>query len=153
MVVTDLDADGASSVAAGIVKANGAGRAIATRLDVTDEGSVAAAFDVARLTYGGLDVLVSNAGIAHVTPLDELSLADWNRSLAVNATGHFLVAREAVRLFKQQGLGGAIVFVATKNVTAPGKTSAPTARRRPRRHSSPGSWRSRVANTAFASTW
>src|SRR5204863_7500870 len=61
------------------------------------------------------------AGIAKVSPLDELSLADWEKSLAVNATGHFLVAREAMRVFKEQGRGAAIVFVATKNVTAPGK--------------------------------
>ncbi len=121
VVVTDLNEAGAQAVADEIVTANGAGRGVATRLDVTDELSVKAAFDLARLTYGGLDVLVSNAGIAHVSPLDELSLADWERSMAVNATGHFLVAREAVRLFKEQGLGGSIVFVATKNVTAPGK--------------------------------
>jgi rhamnulose-1-phosphate aldolase/alcohol dehydrogenase len=121
VVVTDLNEDGAQTVAKEIVAGNGAGRAVATRLDVADERSVQAAFDLARLTYGGLDVLVSNAGMAHVAPLDELALADWERSLAVNATGHFLVAREAVRLFKEQGLGGSIVFVATKNVTAPGK--------------------------------
>jgi rhamnulose-1-phosphate aldolase/alcohol dehydrogenase len=121
VVVTDVDADGAEAVSADIVKANGVGRAVSTRMDVTDERSVAAAFELARLTYGGLDVLVSNAGIAHVSPLDQLSLADWERSMAVNATGHFLVAREAMHVFKEQGLGGAIVFVATKNVTAPGK--------------------------------
>jgi rhamnulose-1-phosphate aldolase/alcohol dehydrogenase len=121
VVVTDLNEGGAQAVAQEIAAGNGAGRAIASRLDVADESSVQAAFDLARLTYGGLDVLVSNAGVAHVAPLDELSLADWERSLAVNATGHFLVAREAMRLLKEQELGGSIVFVATKNVTAPGK--------------------------------
>lgn len=121
LVVTDVNAAGAMGVAEGIVKANGAGRAIATKLDVTDEESVAAAFDLARLTFGGLDIVVSNAGVAHVAPIESLSLDDWQQSLAVNATGHFLVAREAMRLFKEQGLGGAMVFIATKNVTAPGK--------------------------------
>jgi NAD(P)-dependent dehydrogenase (short-subunit alcohol dehydrogenase family) len=121
VVVTDVDEAGAQAVAAEIVGANGAGRAVGARMDVTDEASVAAAFDLAKLIYGGLDVLISNAGIAHVAPIDELALADWERSLAVNATGHFLVAREAMRLFKEQQLGGAIVFVATKNVTAPGR--------------------------------
>jgi rhamnulose-1-phosphate aldolase/alcohol dehydrogenase len=121
VVVTDLNELGAREVAKEIAAANGAGRAIAARLDVADEVSVKAAFDLARLTYGGLDILVSNAGVAHVAPLDELSLADWDRSMAVNATGHFLVARQAVRLYKEQALGGSIVFVATKNVTAPGK--------------------------------
>jgi NAD(P)-dependent dehydrogenase (short-subunit alcohol dehydrogenase family) len=68
-----------------------------------------------------LDILVSNAGIAHTSPLDKLSLSEWQESLAVNATGHFLVAREAVVLLKEQGLGGSLVFIATKNVTAPGQ--------------------------------
>lgn len=121
VVVTDLDADGASAVAVEIAKANGPGRAVSAPLDVTREEAVAEAFDLARLTYGGLDLLVSNAGIAHVGRLDTLPLDVWERSLAVNATGHFLVAREAFRVFKEQGLGGAMVFVATKNVTAPGK--------------------------------
>jgi rhamnulose-1-phosphate aldolase/alcohol dehydrogenase len=121
VVVTDVNLDGAETVAREIFTADGAGRAIATELDVTDEASVQEAFEFARLTYGGLDILVSNAGVAQVAPIDELSLADWERSLAVNATGHFLVARESMRLFKDQALGGSIVFVATKNVTAPGK--------------------------------
>lgn len=121
VVVTDVNEAGAAEVASSIVAANGEGRAIGLRMDVTDEESVAAAFDLARLTYGGLDVLISNAGAAHVAPIDSLSLAAWEQSLAVNATGHFLVAREAMRLFKEQGLGGSMVFIATKNVTAPGK--------------------------------
>jgi rhamnulose-1-phosphate aldolase/alcohol dehydrogenase len=121
VVVTDVDDDGARGVANEIVRTQGAGRAIGGYLDVTSERSVQDAFELARLTYGGLDVLVSNAGIAHVAPIDELELIDWERSLAINATGHFLVAREALRIFKAQDMGGAMVFVATKNVTAPGK--------------------------------
>ncbi len=76
------------------------------------------------LEYGGVDVVVSNAGIAHCAPIEELELADWERSLAVNATGHFLVTRAALRLMRRQGRGGALVFVATKNVTAPGRDFA-----------------------------
>lgn len=121
VVATDVDGQAASDLAADLVKAHGPGRSIGATLDVTSEASTAGAFELARLTYGGLDILVSNAGVVHVSPMDELSLEDWERSLAVNATGHFLVAREAMRLFKEQGLGGAMVFVATKNVTAPGK--------------------------------
>jgi rhamnulose-1-phosphate aldolase/alcohol dehydrogenase len=90
-------------------------------MDVTSEASVARAFEQAVLVYGGLDILVSNAGIARSAPLDELSLEDWSDSLAVNATGHFLVCRAAMRIFKRQGLGGNIVVVATKNILAPGR--------------------------------
>jgi NAD(P)-dependent dehydrogenase (short-subunit alcohol dehydrogenase family) len=68
--------------------------------------------------------LVSNAGIAHSAPVARMALADWERSFAVNATGHFLVAREAMRMLARQGLGGALVYVATKNVMSPGKDFA-----------------------------
>ena len=66
-------------------------------------------------------MLVSNAGIATCGPIDELELSEWERNLAVNSTGHFLMARAALRLFKAQAIGGNVVFVATKNVVAPGK--------------------------------
>ncbi len=90
-------------------------------MDVRDETSVAQAFHRAVLAYGGVDICVSNAGIARSGSVESLSLVDWEDSLAVNATGHFLVCREAMRLFRRQGLGGNIVVVATKNVLAPGK--------------------------------
>jgi len=124
VVVTDLDAAGAKKVADEVVSASGAGRALGVGMDVAREESVRAAFEEAVLAYGGVDIIVSNAGIAHSTPIDELALADWERSFSVNATGHFLVAREGLRLLKAQGLGGAFVFVATKNVMSPGKDFA-----------------------------
>src|SRR5438132_771931 len=107
-----------------IVAAIGAGRALGLEMDVTREASVRAAFEETVLGYGGLDILVSNAGIAHSSPVARMELADWERSFAVNSTGHFLVAREAMRLLTAQGLGGALVFVATKNVMSPGKDFA-----------------------------
>jgi rhamnulose-1-phosphate aldolase/alcohol dehydrogenase len=121
VVVADLDAAGARKVAEEIVSANGAGRALGLGMDVTSEASVRAAFEEAVLAYGGVDIVVSNAGTAHSAPVDRMELADWERSFAVNATGHFLVAREGTRILKTQGLGGAFVFVATKNVMSPGK--------------------------------
>jgi NAD(P)-dependent dehydrogenase (short-subunit alcohol dehydrogenase family) len=62
--------------------------------------------------------------VAHSAALDRMHLSDWERSLAVNATGHFLVTREALRVLHAQGRGGSLVFVATKNVMAPGKDFA-----------------------------
>jgi rhamnulose-1-phosphate aldolase/alcohol dehydrogenase len=121
VMVTDLDAAGARKVAEEISGAQGAGRAMGIGLDVTSEVSVRAAFEAAVLAYGGVDIVVSNAGTAHSSPVDRMELADWERSFAVNATGHFLVAREGMRVLKAQGLGGAFVFVATKNVMSPGK--------------------------------
>jgi len=124
VVVGDLDETGAKTTADEIVAAAGAGRALGLGMDVTSEASVGAAFEEAVLAYGGLDILVSNAGVAHSAPVDRMRLADWERSFAVNATGHFLVAREAMRILVAQGLGGALVFVATKNVMSPGKDFA-----------------------------
>jgi rhamnulose-1-phosphate aldolase/alcohol dehydrogenase len=124
VVIGDLDEAGACTTADEIVRAVGSGRAIGLKMDVTDEASVRAAVEEAILAYGGLDVLISNAGIAHSAPVAEMALADWERSFAVNSTGHFLVAREAMRLLIRQGIGGALVFVATKNVMAPGKDFA-----------------------------
>jgi len=66
-------------------------------------------------------VLVSNAGVSSFGTLDVLPLADWERAFAVNTRGHFLVSRAAIRIMKQQGRGGSVVFNASKNVTAPGK--------------------------------
>jgi NAD(P)-dependent dehydrogenase (short-subunit alcohol dehydrogenase family) len=121
VVVADLDAAGARKAAEEIVGAQGSGRAAGLGMDVTSEASVHAAFETAVLTYGGVDIVVSNAGTAHSAPVDRMELSDWERSFAVNSTGHFLVAREGLRVLKAQGLGGAFVFVATKNVMSPGK--------------------------------
>ncbi|MBI1847971.1 MAG: SDR family oxidoreductase, partial [Candidatus Rokubacteria bacterium] len=124
VVIGDLDEAGARAVADEIVKAAGGGRALGLAMDVTSEASVRRVFEECVLAYGGVDVIVSNAGIAHSAPVAEMALADWERSFAVNSTGHFLVAREAMRILTAQGLGGALVFVATKNVMSPGKDFA-----------------------------
>ena len=121
VVVTDVQAAGARAVAREIAERHGEDRVLHRRMDVSDEDSVREAFRAVRLAFGGLDVLVSNAGIAPVGAIDSLELADWERSLSVNATGHFLVAREAVAILREQGLGGSLIFVATKNVPAPGQ--------------------------------
>ncbi len=121
VAVTDIDMEGAQEVARGIVDSQGIGRAMALSMDVTNPKQVAEAFGKLRLAYGGLDVLVSNAGIAPVGAIHELSLEDWQQAMDINSTGHFLVAREAVALMRQQGMGGSLVFVGTKNVPSPGK--------------------------------
>jgi rhamnulose-1-phosphate aldolase/alcohol dehydrogenase len=124
VVVGDVDEAGARRTADEIATAVGPGRALGAGMDVTSEASVRAAFEAVLLEYGGLDVLVSNAGAAHSAPVATMQLADWLGSFAVNATGHFLVAREAMRVMIAQGLGGALVFVGTKNVMSPGKDFA-----------------------------
>jgi rhamnulose-1-phosphate aldolase/alcohol dehydrogenase len=118
----------------GTVKAFGAkhgkDRVWGTAVDVTDEQSVIAAFAAAARQFGGLDILVSNAGIASSAPVEDTSIELWNRNIAVLATGYFLVSREAFRLLKRQKIGGSIVFIASKNAMAasPGASAYCTAK-------------------------
>jgi rhamnose utilization protein RhaD (predicted bifunctional aldolase and dehydrogenase)/NAD(P)-dependent dehydrogenase (short-subunit alcohol dehydrogenase family) len=121
VTISDINLEGARQLTGEMNAKYGPGRAIAVKTNVADEAGVAALFDVTIAAFGGLDVLVSNAGIAPYGAIDETSLSDWQRSLDVNATGHFLVTREAIKLFKRQGIGGNVIFIATKNTMAPGK--------------------------------
>jgi rhamnulose-1-phosphate aldolase/alcohol dehydrogenase len=84
-------------------------------LDVTSEDAVTAAFDFAAREFGGLDILVSNAGISSSAAIDDTDLAAWQRNMDILSTGYFLASREAFRLMKRQKTGGAIVFIASKN--------------------------------------
>jgi rhamnulose-1-phosphate aldolase/alcohol dehydrogenase len=124
IVATDIDLDGAAQLAAYINQQPGFGRAIAVRMDVTSEESVRAAFEQAALAFGGIDVIVNNAGLASSAPITGTSLAEWNKNWNVLATGYFLVAREGFRLLQAQGRGGNMVFVASKNALVAGKNAA-----------------------------
>ena len=92
--------------------------------DVTDEREVYAAFAAAVEHFGGVDIVVSNAGIASSAPIEETTLEDWNRNQAVLSTGYFLVARTAFTWLRRQGRGGSIVFIASKNALVAGKNAA-----------------------------
>ena len=120
VVVTDVVKAAADQVAQEILKKY-PDRALSVELDVTSEASVKEAFDAAVLALGGVDVVFSNAGVAVASPIESMKLDDWQKSHAVNTTGHFLVAQAAMRVMRRQGLGGSIVINASKNVTAPGK--------------------------------
>jgi rhamnulose-1-phosphate aldolase/alcohol dehydrogenase len=95
------------------------------QMDVTREDAVIAGFASTVLRFGGLDIVVNNAGIAIPSPADETTLDNWNRQMAILGTGYFLVGREGFKLLKQQGCGGAMVYIASKNgmIASPG-TSA-----------------------------
>jgi len=124
IVATDIDLEGAAQLAAYINQQYGQGRAIAVKMDVTSEESVRAAFEQAALTFGGIDVIVNNAGLASSAPITGTSLAEWNKNWNVLATGYFLVAREGFRLLQAQGRGGNLVFIASKNALVAGKNAA-----------------------------
>ncbi len=124
IIATDIDLAGAEQLAAYLNQQFGAGRAIAVKMDVTNESSVCAAFEQARLSFGSIDVIVNNAGLASSAPITETSLAEWNKNWNVLATGYFLVAREGFRLLQAQGRGGNLVFIASKNALVAGKNAA-----------------------------
>jgi len=91
---------------------------------VTREESVARAFRETALAYGGVDIVVSNAGLARAHPIEETSLDEWNKIFNVLAGGYFLVARQAFRTWRAQGTGGNLIFIASKNALTPGKNAA-----------------------------
>ncbi|MFQ5699925.1 MAG: bifunctional rhamnulose-1-phosphate aldolase/short-chain dehydrogenase [Myxococcota bacterium] len=115
VVLVDIDASALETTAAELVETYGVDRVRRAVCDVTDEASVAEAFRTAALEFGGLDLVVSNAGIATAAPIEKTTLSLWRKSQDVLATGYFLVAREGARLLGAQGRGGAMVFVASKN--------------------------------------
>lgn len=117
VVLSDIDGDRLAAA----VRALGAGRDLATVvMDVTDPASVAAGFDVACRAFGGLDVVVANAGIAAVGPLASLDADTFRRVQEVNTTGTFLTVQAGARALRAQGAGGSIVVVGSKNVAGPG---------------------------------
>jgi len=119
IVVTDLDAEGARAVTEELGDV-----ATAVRADVLDEASIVDTYRAAVLAFGGIDVVVSNAGIASSAPLEDTTLDLWDRNNDILARGYFLVAREAARVLREQGTGGSIVFIGSKNALAPGKNAA-----------------------------
>jgi len=115
VVIADIDTEALASVEADLAKSYGKDHVRSVRCDVTNEASVIAAFNRAAIEFGGVDILVSNAGIASASPLEDTSLALWNKNQSILATGYFLVAREAFRQMKAQGTGGSMVMIASKN--------------------------------------
>ena len=121
VVILDIDEEGAEQTAAALNEAHGDGRALALPADVRDEASVQAAFAAAVLAYGGVDAAVCNAGVAAAQPVEKTTTAEWDCLHGVLTRGYFLVAREAFRVMKQQELGGALLFISSKNALAAGK--------------------------------
>jgi rhamnulose-1-phosphate aldolase/alcohol dehydrogenase len=129
-VLADIDAQSLDATVADFAKRFGKDAVAGVHVDVTSEPAVEAAFREALLAYGGIDIVVANAGIASAAPFEETSLDLWNRNIAILATGYFLSARAGYRIMKDQGLGGSIVFIASKNALAasPGASAYCTAK-------------------------
>ncbi|WCN04612.1 bifunctional aldolase/short-chain dehydrogenase [Streptomyces sp. M92] len=117
VVVADLNGENAAAVAEEL---GGPDKAVAVTVDVTDEERIAETFRAAVLAFGGVDLVVNNAGVSISKPLLETSAEDWDLQHDIMARGSFLVSREAARVMTAQEMGGDIVYIASKNAVFAG---------------------------------
>ncbi|TGQ49763.1 bifunctional rhamnulose-1-phosphate aldolase/short-chain dehydrogenase [Mesorhizobium sp. M1C.F.Ca.ET.193.01.1.1] len=124
VVLADIDETALAAANDELSKAYGKDFVRLVRVDVTSEDQVASGFAETAVEFGGVDILVSNAGLASSAPIEETTLALWNKNMDILSTGYFLVSREAFRLFRAQKIGGNVVFVASKNGLAASPNAA-----------------------------
>jgi rhamnulose-1-phosphate aldolase/alcohol dehydrogenase len=125
VTIADIDAKALDATSAEFTKAYGKDNVLAVTMDVTSEAAIVKGFEDTVERFGGLDIVVNNAGIAIPAPVEDTTLEIWNKQMAILGTGYFLVAREGFRIMKAQGAGGSIVFIASKNgMVASAGTSA-----------------------------
>jgi rhamnulose-1-phosphate aldolase/alcohol dehydrogenase len=117
VVVADLDDEAAQQLAKEL---GGPDAARAVHVDVSNEDSVRAAIGAACLAFGGLDIVVNNAGLSKAAPLEETTTELWDLQFNVMARGSFLVSKEAASVLRAQGHGGDIVYIASKNAVFAG---------------------------------
>ena len=124
VVLADIDEAALAAANEELGKAFGKDFVRPVKVDVTKEEAVIEGFLDCAVSFGGIDILVSNAGLASSAPIEETTLALWNKNMDILATGYFLVSREAFRLFRAQKIGGNVVFVASKNGLAASTNAA-----------------------------
>jgi rhamnulose-1-phosphate aldolase/alcohol dehydrogenase len=124
VVLADIDEAALASANDELAKAYGKDFVRPLVINVTAEDQVISGFAETAVEFGGIDILVSNAGLATSAPIEETTLALWNRNMDILSTGYFLVSREAFRLFRAQKIGGNVVFVASKNGLAASPNAA-----------------------------
>jgi len=117
-VLSDLDGEALAEAHEELAAEFGADSVRSVVTDVTSEESVHRACRHALLEYGGIDIVVCSAGFASASPFEDTTLENWQKNMDVLATGYFLAAREAYRVMLEQGLGGSIVFIGSKNALA-----------------------------------
>ena len=130
VVICDIDRDALAGAEAELKKKYGADVVASSWVDVTREDAVIAGFRDSAWKFGGVDICISNAGIASASPVEETTLALWQKNMDILSTGYFLISRQAFLLFKSQGIGGSIVFIGSKNALAasPGAAAYCTAK-------------------------
>jgi rhamnulose-1-phosphate aldolase/alcohol dehydrogenase len=124
VVLADIDGAALDKATSELSAAHGGNFVRQALIDVTSEEQVIAGYAEVAVEFGGVDILVSNAGLASSAPIEDTTLALWNKNMDILATGYFLVSREAFRMFRQQDIGGNVVFVASKNGLAASPNAA-----------------------------
>lgn len=124
VVIADINAEGALQTAAELNSKYNAPIATAIKMNVTIESEVKEAIAHTIKAFGGVDIIVNNAGLATSSPFEETTLQEWELNINVLGTGYFLVAREAFKTMLKQGIGGNMVFVGSKNSIYAGKNAA-----------------------------
>jgi rhamnulose-1-phosphate aldolase/alcohol dehydrogenase len=120
VVVADLDLSGAEALAKEL---GGPDVAVAVAMDVADEEAIRGGIVAGVLAFGGLDLVVNNAGLSRSAALEDTSAQLWDLQHNVMARGSFLVSREAAQVMRRQGLGGDIVYICSKNAVAAGPSN------------------------------
>lgn len=115
VMLADINADALAATAAMLTKRFNKDVVHPVVMDVTDEAAVVRALVETAAEFGGIDILVSNAGIASSAAVEDTTLELWNRNMDILSTGYFLVSREVFKMLRVQDMGGSIVFVASKN--------------------------------------
>lgn len=130
VVICDIDRDALAGAEVELRKKYGNDVVASAWIDVTREEAVAAGFRDSCWKFGGVDICISNAGIASASPVEDTTLALWQKNMDILSTGYFLIARQSFQLFKAQGIGGSIVFIGSKNALAasPGAAAYCTAK-------------------------
>jgi rhamnulose-1-phosphate aldolase/alcohol dehydrogenase len=130
VMLADIDVKSLDEVVTGFGKQFGKDMVRGVVMNVTDENAVIAAFDKTLEEFGALDVVVNNAGITLAANVEDTTLELWNKNMDIMATGYFLVGREGYKIMKRQGVGGSMIFIASKNAIAasPGASAYCTAK-------------------------
>ncbi len=123
VAIADINLDAANATAKELVDRGG--KAMGVRMDVTDEAGVDAGVEAVVRQFGAVDILVSNAGIQIVNPIENFSYADWKKLMAIHVDGAFLTTRACLRQMYARGTGGAIIYMGSVHSKEASKLKAP----------------------------
>jgi NAD(P)-dependent dehydrogenase (short-subunit alcohol dehydrogenase family) len=119
-IINDINKGRLESATGEFTKSYGRDAAAAVVLDVTDSQSIDAAFESAALAFGGVDIIVNNAGISISKPIDDHTIEDWDKLYDILVKGQYLVSQAAIRIMRKQGIGGDIINIVSKNSVVAG---------------------------------